>query len=100
MAFSALLSCETPTTAFRIRIVRICLQSRSAFYRALAVEMGTFSSLLTTAGSTNALHPPSSSNRASTKEMAAEPRRIRTSWSLNCSRMSSHRGVGGSSGIA
>jgi hypothetical protein len=24
MAFSALLSCETPTTALRIRIVRIC----------------------------------------------------------------------------
>ena len=23
-----------------------------------------------------------------------------TSWSLNCSRMSSHRGVGGSSGMA
>jgi hypothetical protein len=55
---------------------------------------------LTTAGSTNAAHPPSSSNIASTKETAADPRSIITSWSLNCSRMSSQSGVGGSSAIA
>lgn len=53
-----------------------------------------------TAGSTKALHPPSSSKSARTNEIAAEPRRMRTSWSLNCSRMSCHIGVGGSSGIA
>ena len=56
--------------------------------------------MLTTAGSTNALQPPSSSMRARANDTAAEPRRMMTSWSLNCSSMSSQRGVGGSSGIA
>ena len=32
--------------------------------------------------------------------MAADPSRMMTSWSLNCSRTSSQRGVGGSSGRA
>ena len=53
-----------------------------------------------TTGSTKAVHPSSSSNRARTNEMAADPSRMMTSWSLNCSRTSSHSGVGGSSGIA
>lgn len=55
---------------------------------------------LTTAGSTKALQPPSSSNKARMNETAADPSRIITSWSLNCSKMSSQRGVGGSSGMA
>lgn len=55
---------------------------------------------LTTAGSTNAVQPSSFSNSASTNETAAEPSRMMTSWSLNCSRMSSQMGVGGSSGSA
>jgi hypothetical protein len=55
MAFSALLSWETPTTALRMRIVRI------------------------TAGSTKAPQPSSSSKRARAKETAAEPSRMRTS---------------------
>jgi hypothetical protein len=54
----------------------------------------------TTAGSTNAVQPSSSSKRARTKDTAAEPRRMMTSWSLNCSRISSQMGVGGSSGSA
>jgi hypothetical protein len=54
----------------------------------------------TTAGSTKADQPPSSSKRARTKEIAADPRRMMTSWSLNCSRMSSQIGVGGSSAMA
>lgn len=58
------------------------------------------SGILTTAGSTNALQPPSSSNKARPNDTAAEPRRIITSWSLNCSKMSSQMGVGGSSGMA
>lgn len=53
-----------------------------------------------TTGSTKAVQPSSSSNSARTKEMAAEPRRMMTSWSLNCSRTSSQSGVGGSSGMA
>jgi hypothetical protein len=76
MAFSALLSCVTPTTALRIRMVRM------------------------TTGSTKAVQSSESSNRARTKEMAADPRRMMTSWSLNCSRTSCHNGVGGSSGNA
>ena len=55
---------------------------------------------LTTAGSTNAVQPSSSSKRASAKDTAADPSRMITSWSLNCSRMSSQMGVGGSSGSA
>lgn len=94
MAFSALLSCDTPTTALRMRIVRILqLNSQLPIFLSLRV-------LHTTAGSTNAVQPSPSSNKAKTKDTAAEPRRIRTSWSLNCSRMSSHSGVGGSSGRA
>lgn len=54
----------------------------------------------TTAGSTKAVQPPPSSKRAKTNEIAADPKRIITSWSLNCSRMSSQMGVGGSSAIA
>lgn len=44
------------------------------------------------------LESPVSSNSARTNETTAEARRMRTSWSLNCSRISSHIGVGGSSG--
>lgn len=40
------------------------------------------------------------SRKARTKEMPAASKSIITSWSLNCSRMSSHRGVEGSSGIS
>lgn len=54
----------------------------------------------TTAGSTKAVQPSSSSKRASTNDTAAEPSKMMTSWSLNCSRMSSQMGVGGSSGSA
>lgn len=54
----------------------------------------------TTAGSTKAVQSSLSSNRAKTKETAADPRRMRTSWSLNCSRINSQRGVGGSSARA
>ena len=77
IAFSAFVSCMTPTVALAIRMRRM------------------------TTGSTNALHqlaPSDSSKSASTNEMTAEARRMRTSWSWNCSRMSSHSGVGGSSG--
>ncbi len=56
--------------------------------------------ILTTAGSTKAVQPSSWSKRARTNETAAEPRRMMTSWSLNCSKMSSQMGVGGSSGNA
>jgi hypothetical protein len=56
--------------------------------------------VLTTNGSTKAVHPSPSSNKAKTNEMAADPSRMMTSWSLNCSRMSSQMGVGGSSGSA
>ena len=54
----------------------------------------------TTTGSTNAVQSSLSSNKARTKDTMAEPSRIRTSWSLNCSRTSSHSGVGGSSARA
>jgi len=67
----------TPTAAFATRIRRI------------------------TRGSTNApnqVDPSESSSNARTKDTIAEARRIRTSWSLNCSRISSHSGVAGSSG--
>lgn len=77
IAFSALVSWITPTVAFAINISRI------------------------TAGSTNAEKiPPSllSSKRARTNETTADARRISTSWSLNCSKMSSQRGVEASSG--
>lgn len=60
----------------------------------------TIRDILTTAGSTNAVHPSSSSKSARTNDTAAEPSKMRTSWSLNCSRMSSQMGVGGSSGSA
>jgi hypothetical protein len=63
-------------------------------------HVGRAHELRTTAGSTKALQPPSSSKKASTKETTADPRSIITSWSLNCSRMSSQMGVGGSSGMA
>ena len=77
IAFSALDSWITPTAAFatRIRII--------------------------TRGSTNApnqVDPSEFSNNARAKDTTAEARRIRTSWSLNCSRISSHSGVAGSSG--
>ena len=77
IAFSALVSCTTPTVAFAIRISKI------------------------TRGSTKA--PPNvesseSSSRASTKDIMADASRMSTSWSLNCSKMSSHRGVDSSSG--
>lgn len=70
---------------------------------AIAVSVCTrlwWQPLLTTAGSTKAVHPSSSSKRASTKDTAAEPNKMMTNWSLNCSRMSSQMGVGGSSGSA
>lgn len=54
-----------------------------------------------TAGSTKApkgLESAESSKRARRKETAAEARRMRTSWSLNWSRTSCHKGVGDSSG--
>lgn len=76
MACSAFVSWITPTAALATRMRRM------------------------TKGSTNALHqlPSDSSKSASTNEMTADARRMRTSWSLNCSRMSSHSGVDGSSG--
>jgi hypothetical protein len=54
-----------------------------------------------TRGSTNV--PPNvesseSSNKAKTKEITADASRMSTSWSLNCSRINSHSGVGSSSG--
>ena len=54
-----------------------------------------------TKGSTNA--PPKlvsseSSRRAKTKETTAEASKMRTNWSLNCSRINCHRGVDSSSG--
>ena len=54
----------------------------------------------TTTGSTNAVQSSLSSKRARTKDTMAEPSRIKTSWSLNCSRTSSQSGVGGSSARA
>lgn len=75
IAFSALVSCITPTVAFAIRINRI------------------------TAGSTNAVSQSSfSSNKARMKETMAEPRRMRTSWSSNWARMRVMSEVGSSSG--
>ena len=56
--------------------------------------------ILTTAGSTKAVQSSPSSKRAKTNEIAAEPRRMRTSWSLNCSRTSFQRGVASSSSRA
>lgn len=56
--------------------------------------------LHTTAGSTKAVLSLPSSNRASTKEIPADASNMITSWSLNCSRISCQRGVGGSSGRA
>ena len=81
MAFSALVSCTTPTVALAMRIRRM------------------------TRGSTKAVNhdPPGSdesSKRARTKETTAEPRRIRTSWSLNWATMSVRRLVGAASGSA
>ena len=55
IAFSADDSWVTPTTAFRMRMVKI------------------------TAGSTNAVQPSPSSNNAKTKEIAALPSRMMTS---------------------
>jgi hypothetical protein len=77
IAFSAFVSWTTPTVAFATRIRRM------------------------TRGSTNAppkVEPSESSKRAKTNEMTAEASNMRTSWSLNCSNMSSQRGVEGSSG--
>ena len=53
-----------------------------------------------TMGSTNAApqEDSESSRSARMNEITADANRIRTSWSLNCSNISSHRGVGGSSG--
>jgi hypothetical protein len=76
MAFSALLSCDTPTMAFSIRIVKI------------------------TIGSTNAVKSSPPSTRAKTKEITAETNNMMTSWSLNCSSTNFHNGVGSSSGSA
>ena len=64
MAFSAFVSCTTPTVALATKIKRI------------------------TKGSTKAViqEPPGSeesSKIARTKDTTAEPRRMRTSWSLN-----------------
>lgn len=58
-----------------------------------------------TRGSTNAvIHDPpgseESSNSARTNETTAEPRRMRTSWSLNCARMRVKSDVGEASGRA
>lgn len=74
MAFSAFDSWMTPTAALAIRISRI------------------------TMGSTKAVPESSSSSMARTNETAAATRRMMTSWSLNCSRIISQRGVGSSSG--
>lgn len=57
-------------------------------------------SRLTTIGSTKAVQPSPPSNSASTNDSAADPKSINTSWSLNCSNISSQIGVGGSSGRA
>lgn len=77
MACSAFVSWTTPTTALAIRMRRI------------------------TAGSTKAakgLASAECSKRARRKEMAADARRMRTRRSLNWSRTSCQRGVGGSTG--
>lgn len=55
---------------------------------------------LTTAGSTKAVQSSPSSKRAKTNEIAAEARRMRTSWSWNCSRTNFQRGVASSSSRA
>ena len=96
MAFSALLSCDTPTTALRIRIVKICNEHSDQH----AHEVNCWKRKHTTTGSTNAVQSSPSSNKAKKKETAADPRSMITSWSLNCSSMSCHMGVGGSSGRA
>ena len=67
----------TPTVAFATRMRRI------------------------TRGSTNApikVESSESSNKASINEITADASRMSTSWSLNCSRISSHNGVCWSSG--
>jgi hypothetical protein len=63
-----------------------------------AQQLPLLSAVLTTTGSTKAVQSSPSSNNASTNEIVADPRRIRTSWSLNCSSTNFHKGVGGSSG--
>lgn len=70
----------TPTVALAIRINKITPGST----KAVAREEVLPSSL--------------SSTKARIKETTAEPKSIRTSWSLNCSKISSSKGVGGSSG--
>jgi len=78
MAFSALDSWITPTVAFATRISRM------------------------TRGSTNAVAKEEvseeSSSSAKTNEITADANKMSTSWSLNCSRINSHRGVAGSPG--
>ena len=77
MAFSALVSCHTPTAALAIRMRRI------------------------TSGSTKACAWSSeSSRRASTNDTTAAPSRILTRLSSNCSRISFHSGVPSFSGIS
>mmetsp|Transcript_44090 Transcript_44090/g.122179 ORF Transcript_44090/g.122179 Transcript_44090/m.122179 type:complete len:239 (-) Transcript_44090:129-845(-) len=68
-AFSALCSCQTPTTALRTRMSRM------------------------TKGSTNASTLSPSSKKASTNESVAAPSRILTSRSSNCWSTSFHSGV-------
>src|SRR6266481_8231750 len=77
MAFSALLSWITPTAAFAMRMRKITAGSTKA-------PKGEASS--------------STSSKAKTNDMTADARRMRTSWSLNCSRINSQMGVPGSSG--
>lgn len=78
IAFSAFVSWITPTVAFATRMRRITKGSTNAVAREVV--------------------PSESSRRASTNEINAEARSIRTSWSLNCSKISSIRGVDSPSG--
>lgn len=79
-----------------MRIVRIYHKHVSKCFVAVSLRR----EILTTAGSTKAVQSSPSSKRAKTNEIAAEPRRMRTSWSLNCSRTSFQRGVASSSSRA
>lgn len=54
----------------------------------------------TTIGSTKAVQSSAPSNSASTKDTAADARRIKTNWSWNCSSTSFHSGVDSSSARA
>ena len=77
IAFSALDSWITPTAAFATKIRRMTRGSTNAPRKAESEE---------------------SSKRANMNETTAEASKIRTSWSLNCSKINSQRGVAGSSG--